>query len=132
MDELCEGLIPLAYAISFAMAYYGPNAELLGNVKNGYWQYKVDEDISQTFLVMFGIFLMSIIFLALNSSILWIYSKVNLFKEICCVLKKYWYILAIKLVFGVWWQFYICDVNLATDSTGKFGWITNDRNISLT
>ena len=132
LDELCEGLIPMAYAISFAMAYYGPNAELIGNVKNGYWQYKIDEDISHTFLVMFGIFLMSIVFLALNSSILWMYCKVNLLKKFCSVLKKYWYILAIKLVNGVWWQFYITDVNLANDTTGQFGWITNDRNLSLT
>ena len=32
--------IPVVYCISFVIAYYGPNAEILGNVKNDYWQYQ--------------------------------------------------------------------------------------------
>ena len=57
LAELSEGLIPLAYACGFAMAYFGPNGLLLGNVENGYWQFKAVEDKSWTFTVMFGLLL---------------------------------------------------------------------------
>ena len=56
LAELCEGLTPLAYAISFSMAYYGPNAELLGNIKSDYWHYEAVQDVSWTFLVLLGYF----------------------------------------------------------------------------
>ena len=56
LAELTEGLIPLAYAIGFSMAYYGPNGQLIGNVRNGYWQYQIECDASWTLLVMFGLF----------------------------------------------------------------------------
>ena len=32
LAKLCEGLLPIAYAICFSMAYYGPNAKLMGNI----------------------------------------------------------------------------------------------------
>ena len=130
--ELCEGLVPLAYALSFSMAYYGPNAELLGNVKSEYWQYEAVEDVSGTFLVMLWLFVMGIVCLALSSSILWIFSRVNLFKEFGSVLKKYWFILAVKLVYDVYLHFYVHDINFGNDATRQYDWITDVKNISAT
>ena len=40
MKEFLEVLIPAAYSISFLIAYFGPNSEILGEVKNDYWQYE--------------------------------------------------------------------------------------------
>ena len=40
LKELMEISIPVVYCISFVIAFYGPNAEILGNVKNDYWQYQ--------------------------------------------------------------------------------------------
>ena len=37
--ESLEFLIPLTYLFCFIPAYLGPNSEILGNVKNSYWQY---------------------------------------------------------------------------------------------
>ena len=130
LAELCEGLAPLAYALSFSMAYYGPNAELLGNVKSEYWQYEAVEDVNWTFLVMLGLFLIDIVCLALSLSILWIFSKVNLFEEFCSVLQKHWYILAVKLVYDVYLHFYIHDINFGYDLTGQYGWIKEAKNVS--
>ena len=131
MAESCEGLVPLAYAVSFAMAYYGPNANLLGNGENNFWPVKVVEDVSWTFQVMLGLFLMDLVCLSLNSSILWIFCKVNLFKEFCLALRKYWYILAVKMTNDVFLHFFCKDVNVANDISGKFVWIRNEVNITL-
>ena len=40
LSECLEIVIPLAYLLCFVIAYYGPNAEILGNIKNDYWQYQ--------------------------------------------------------------------------------------------
>ena len=37
LAEITEGVTPMVFAIGFAMAYYGPNSTILGNVKNEYW-----------------------------------------------------------------------------------------------
>ena len=34
INESVEFIMPIAYVICFLMAYYGPNAEILGNIKN--------------------------------------------------------------------------------------------------
>ena len=45
VSESLEVIIPLAYLLCFIPAYYGPNSEILGNVKNSYWQYSSVDDI---------------------------------------------------------------------------------------
>ena len=40
LSESLEIIIPLSYLLCFVAAYYGPNADILGNIKNGYWQYQ--------------------------------------------------------------------------------------------
>ena len=40
LAESLEIVIPLAYLLCFIIAYHGPNADILGNIKNSYWQYQ--------------------------------------------------------------------------------------------
>ena len=130
LSELCEWLVPLAYAICFAMAYYGPNAYLLGNVRNGYWQFKAVQNTSWTFLVMLCLFAMDICCLLINSSVIWIFCKVNMFKEFCILMQKFWYIMALKLTMEIYFKFLANDVNLAYDATTKFAWISSDKSFT--
>ena len=55
LTEVMEFLVPFGYLACFVANYYGPNAEILGNVKNSYWQYQAVEDIyaAITNLLMF-------------------------------------------------------------------------------
>ena len=132
LAELCEGLAPLAYALAFSLAYYGPNGGLLGYPKSVYWQEREVVDVSNTFMVMFGLFLMDIVCLGFNSNVIWIFCKVNLFKEFFIIIQKYWYILALKMVNELWWNFYHKDVNLANFNLGKSSLPENYKNFSLT
>ena len=127
MAELCDGLLPLAYAISFVMAHYGPNAELIGNVGSDYWQYRAVDNPKQTFLMMSVLFAMDMICLTLNSTIIWVFTKINIFKEFGKVLEKYWFIMALKLANNICYHFFLQDINLATDNTFKFAWIRENR-----
>ena len=54
LAEIIEGVTPIYYAIWFAMAYYGPNGTIIGNVKSnllGYSQVD-DDDVQNLFLMM--------------------------------------------------------------------------------
>ena len=130
LAESCEGLTPLVYAICFAMAYYGPNAELIGDVKNGCWQYNAIEDVSWTFLLMLWLFTVDFICLLLNSCILWKASNINLLNRFCSMMAKYWYIMALKLAHLAIFFFFTKDINLAVDLTYKFDWIKSDNNLT--
>ena len=39
LNETLDLLTTIAYVASISIAYYGPNASIIGNVQNDYWQY---------------------------------------------------------------------------------------------
>ena len=39
LNESLDLFITIAYMVSISLAYYGPNASIIGNVQNDYWQY---------------------------------------------------------------------------------------------
>ena len=131
LAELTEGIVPMAYAITFAMAYYGPNASILGNVKNDYWGYEKVDDIDHTFLMLFILFAVDTVSVLFNALLLWKSVNVNLFKEICLTLGKYWFFFATKLSMLLLSNFASNDINLGMDATFKFEWITKSGRARL-
>ena len=129
LAELSEGLIPLAYAISFSLAYYGPNGNLIGHVRNESWNYTPVKDARWTFIAMLGLFAVDSMCLFLNSAIAWIFCKINLFDEFCIVMQKYWHIIALKIISVIYQYYFFLDVNLAFDKTLKFDWITSNKTL---
>ena len=83
------------------MAYYGPNAEFLGNIKLTIWQYKAVSDAQlykniESLLIMFGIdFLSGII----NGILLWKACKINVFKVMQKIQKEFWLIMGVQEAF---------------------------------
>ena len=132
LAELCEGLTPLAYAFSFAMSYFGPNARLIGNVGSGIWQYRAVDDVLKMFMVLIGMFIMDIISLLLIATFIWIRAKVNIFQEFYEALQKYWYILAILLSNLNYFYFFSNDINHAVDMTFKFCWTLEEEKFNKT
>ena len=90
MKETLEILLPLTYCIVFCISYFGPNAEVLGNVRNGYWQFTIVEKVSSP-ITKIGLFLsIDLLRVALSSLILWKSCKINLFSEYCQLMQIYW------------------------------------------
>ena len=97
--EIIEIMVPLCYIFTFLIAYYGPNAELLGNVRSNYWQYKPVEDVGKLVLTIFCMFLVDIssgIFAGLLLST----SSIDLLREGCAVLKTHWPIITLTSACG--------------------------------
>ena len=131
LAELTEGITPLAYATAIAMAYYGPNAKILGNIKNDYWGYEKVEDIQRVFQMLFLLFAVDTASVFFNAFWLWTRVKVNLFQEFCLILGNYWFFIATKLAMIIAANFATNDINLGMDATREFNWITNQGRFGL-
>ena len=130
LAETVEGMIPILYALLFTTAYYGPNGTLIGNVRNGWWNYKAKEDVERFYKVMFQMFMIDVCCVIASSIILKILGRINLFQELCLLLKRYWIILMIKLAFSMLFFGYN-DVNGGMDFTLNFEWLTEEGRFKL-
>ena len=96
ISETLEVLVPFIYAFTFVSAYFGPNAGILGNIQNSYWQFEAVDDVAKEMyllITMVGIDVGIGIIIAL---ILWIICEINMFREFCNFMKTYWSWIAIK------------------------------------
>ena len=130
LGELIEGLTPLIYGICVAMAYYGPNADILSSVGNNYWSQKI-EDISPLFGTMFILFGVDTISVLFNALYLWKTMHVNMITEFSKVLNKYRYFLAVALSLNMVMYIANIDINLGMDGTQSYLWTSKEGWIYL-
>ena len=124
--EVVDILIPLLYGLTFAAAYYGPNASILGNVKNSYWRYEEATDVPAKFIKLLQMLSVDICSLVVTGFAFWTFCKINYLQEICKVLNKYWFIIAIKFSTNLAARYSTNDINWGMDYTYDFDWITED------
>ena len=122
LGETLEIIIPLAYTVCFIVAYVGPNAEILGNVKNGYWQYKAVDDPMGPIQNLLFLACVDSVMLAGISIILYCYCNVNLFYVYIFILKEYGQTLSIHIAALMHHLFCTIAVACAFDWTFEFDW----------
>ena len=123
--ELIEGFTPIIYGMCIALAYYGPNSNIISNVGNDYWSEKID-NIGPLFLTMSILFAVDLFSVAINTIWLWKVMNVDMLLEFCRVLDKYWFFMAVKLSFNMATYFATKDINLGMDRTWCFEWISEE------
>ena len=89
MREFLEVLIPAAYSLSFLIAYYGPNAEILGIVKNNYWQYKKIENVFKKLMRIGLLFTVDVVRAIIISLVLGFVCNFNMYKIYCQITHRY-------------------------------------------
>ena len=126
LAELVEGLVPLAYAIGFAMAFYGPNGSLTGNVLSNIWAYKKVNDFGRLITIQLILFVVDCLSVLFNTFLLYKFVNMNFMKEFCKAIKDYWIFLTIQLGNTITYYFAFNDISSGTDMTTKFSWITTE------
>ena len=96
LTERIETLVPLTYIICFTIAYYGPNAEILGNVKLNLWAFKPILDIGNYMKNIFILFIVDFMSLVLNGIILRTTCNINIFKIFQNIQSEFWLIMAVQ------------------------------------
>ena len=97
LTERIETLVPLTYILCYAIAYYGPNAEILGNIQNDYWQYESIDDIwkvVQNVLVMFVVDGCSAVIVGI---ILWRVCSIRILQEARKLIAHSWPIIVVNI-----------------------------------
>ena len=101
LTERIETLVPLTYMICFAIAYYGPNAEILGSVKLTLWHYKSVLDIEKYMTSLFILFSVDFLSLIMNGIILWTTCNINMFKVFRKLQSEFWLIMAVQQAYSL-------------------------------
>ena len=132
LAEMSGLILPLAYLICLTMAYIGPNAEMLGNIKSSHWQYVAVEDLgksAQNLLMFVGIDAISLV---LSFFSLLFFCKVNLWKVFLHIQKEYGFVLAFQQAFFLEHCFCQLVVACASDFTFQFNWLFVDQQSNST
>ena len=96
LTERIETLVPLTYILCYAIAYYGPNAEILGSVKLDLWQFKPILDFDKYMTSLFMLFSVDFLSLIMNGIILWTTCNINMFKVFQKIQSDFWLIMAVQ------------------------------------
>ena len=101
INELVEIVVPLTYVICFVGAYYGPNAELIGNIRSSYFHYIPISNIG-LFIGNLSLFLfvdfMSVI---ISGLLLWIFCKINIIRAYMHIQKEFWLVMAVNTAYTI-------------------------------
>jgi hypothetical protein len=86
--------------LCFAIAYYGPNAEIMGNVKLTLWHFKSVLDIENYMKNLFMLFSVDFISLIINWIILKTTCNINMFKTFQKLQSEFWLIMAVQQAYS--------------------------------
>ena len=90
LTEMIEILVPLSYLMTMLLAYYGPNAELLGNIQNDCWQFQKIKDIREVSIAVIAMFLIDSSSAIIGGYWLWKSCSINPFFKTLQVIQENW------------------------------------------
>ena len=97
LGESLEILVPFSYLIWFLSAYYGPNAFILGNIRNSYWGFREVNDVDAVIIVTLKMFSIDLGIGIITGLILWIICQIDFLQEFCKLVKRYWALIALRI-----------------------------------
>ena len=89
LKESLELFIPVVYCASFVIAYYGPNAKILGNIQNDYWQFEKVENLFDKLSTVGIFFTIDALRAIISALALWYFCKINVCKTYCHIMYHY-------------------------------------------
>ena len=95
LNEFLEVVVPIAFIVSFSIAYHGPNKDILGGVGCSIWHYKRVEDLYAFLMPVAEMALIDAVSVVLAGIALWLFCRINICQEYCIVVNKYWIYLAL-------------------------------------
>ena len=97
LDGTIEVFVPICYLVTFLSAYYGPNAGVLGNIGNSYWQFEAIKDVADVVSLELQMTVIDFAIFVSTGIILWLLCRINLFNEFCKLMKTYWSWIGVRL-----------------------------------
>ena len=101
LNEKVVYVVPLAYCICATVAYFGPNAWIIGNIYNGSWHFGRVEDFAEPVKIMGILFAIDIISIIMWQIFLKIFSKMSYYNGFMYIQKRFWFFMAIHEAFSL-------------------------------
>ena len=128
LSGILEIILPIAYLLCFLAAYYGPNAGVLGNIKNDFWHFKALDDHWPTTEGLLLLTAFQTITFVLAGIFLYCSVNLNLFFVFLHIMKEYGLILSIHQAFLLEHLFCLITISCAFDFTFRFDWVLDPDN----
>ena len=125
MSEFTEVVVPIAFVLVFSIVFFGPNASLMNGVGNSFFGGNVMEDSQVFYLGILQMFAFDVLVMIITAISLKCLCNINLFREFCKVMKKYWILFLIKIP-SITVYYALSDVNLGMDESTRYLWITDE------
>jgi hypothetical protein len=94
--ETVEFLAPIVYSVTYAIAYYGPNAEMIGTVKGTFWNFKEIDDMTSFQSNLFLMFVIDFTSAIISAIALWKFCSISFLEEGHKMMKIFFPILSIR------------------------------------
>lgn len=125
MKEKIECVIPIAYCLCFLMAYYGSNAEILGNIKLSIWHYNEVANVDKVIKTMTIVFFIDLLSCVVTGTFLWFFCKVNILGVLLEIQKEFWFCMAVQesyLLYEVYLLliYHIIDIAFSLNNSVQF------------
>ena len=101
LNETVEFVVPMMFMITFAITFYGPNATIIGNVKNDYWQYQKVDDIKKYLAGALKMTLIDALSGVISLILLRVFCNINGFILYIKVFRKYGLLLAFNIILAM-------------------------------
>ena len=86
----------LTYLLLIIMAYFGPNAELLGNIKLSIWHFQRPIADIEAYIFNVGLlFAVDLFSLVINGGLLWNFANINVLKIMKKLQNDFWFVFAV-------------------------------------
>ena len=125
---MVEVMVPLCYMVCFSMAYYGPNGDVIGNIRNSYWQFSAVEDVNQAMTYLCIFFFVDFSSLVICTILLRSFCGTSLYKVFSALQSEFGWLFNVALAVNLNGYFAMNCVASAFDLTFRFDWIDGEYN----
>ena len=94
-------IVPISYSLCFLAAYFGPNANIIGNVGNSSWHFQKVDELRPPLIILGVLFLVRLIGIAMWSLLLKVFSQIKYIDGYIHIQKHLWLIMAIHEAYAL-------------------------------
>ena len=98
IKEFVGFIVPLTFISIFTAAFYGPNSDKIGNVKNSYFGYQAVEDFTEYTLRILSLFLVDFLTAVIGFILLWKYCNINCYRGLIALQKEFGGVFLVNLI----------------------------------
>ena len=98
LKEFVGFIVPLTFLFCFTIAFYGPNSDKIGNVRNSYFGYQAVDDFTSHASRIASLFFIDVASAALGSALLWKFCNINVYRGLLALQQEFGDVILINLM----------------------------------